>query len=118
MSFIKGVLTGLAIGYLTAPRSGKETRDKLTSNAKDWQGQINDGIDQVKSQVDQLTGQAKSTINEYKSKAENTYDQYKNDAASTYNKQQMKSDYNDAVGDTADAAKSGINQTEDAFKVN
>lgn len=118
MSFIRGVLTGLAIGYLTAPRSGKETRNKLTNNAKDWQGQINNGIDQVKSQVDQLTGQAKNTVNEYKNKAENTYDQYKNEAKSTYNKQQMKSDYNDTVDDAADAAKYGINKSEDAFKAN
>lgn len=118
MSFIRGVLAGLAIGYLTAPRSGKETRDKLTNSAKDWQGQINSGIDQVKTQVDQLTGQAKNTIDEYKNKAENTYDQYKNDAKSTHNKQQAKSDYNDTVDDVADAAKSGINKAEDAFKAN
>ncbi len=118
MSFFKGILTGLAIGYLTAPRSGKETRDKLTEGAKDWQGQLNDGINQVKSQVDQLTGQAKNTVDEYADKAENTYDQYKNESKSGYNKQQAKSDYNDKVDHVADAAKSGVNKAEDALKMN
>lgn len=118
MSFFKGVLTGLAIGYLTAPRTGKETRDKLTSGAKDWQDQINDGFGQLKSKVDDLTGQVKDTVDQYKNKAENTYDQLKDDTKSTYDKQQAKSNYNDKVDATADAAKSGINEAEDAFKMN
>lgn len=109
MSFLKGVLTGLAIGYLTAPRSGKETRDKLTNGAKDWQGQINEGIDQVKSQVDQLTGKARATVDKYADKAKNTYDQYKNDS---------KSDYNDTIADVAGSAKYGIDKAEDALKFN
>lgn len=116
MSFFKGVLTGLAIGFLTAPRSGKETRDKLTNGAKDWQDQINDGFNQLKEQVDQLTGQAKETVDKYTGKAEDTYNQYKSEAQ--YTKEQNEATYNDKVDDAADAAKSGINKAEDAFKVN
>ena len=115
MSFIRGVLAGLAIGYLTAPRSGKETRYKLTQRANDLQGQWEDGVSQVKSQIDSLTGKAQNLagkahekVNQYAGQAEQKGDQFKNDAKSTYN---------NTVDHTADAAQSGINRAEDALKV-
>ncbi|GAB3544368.1 YtxH domain-containing protein [Spirosoma fluminis] len=79
--FVTGILAGLAVGYLTAPRSGKETRDKLTDEAnkrsKDLQdqwnknvAQVKDGYEQVKSQVNQYVGQAQEKVNEFKDQAQ------------------------------------------------
>src|SRR5207237_6918721 len=90
MSFIRGVLAGLAIGYLTAPRSGKETREKLTQNVNDLQSQWEEGVAQVESQVDKLVGKAETTANQYANKAENKVDQYKNEEQSSYNKDHAK----------------------------
>lgn len=57
--FLTGLIAGLAIAYLTTPKSGKQTRDMLTSLAKDEAEDIriiqkavshpNDEVDQVKS---------------------------------------------------------------------
>ena len=123
MSFLRGVLTGLAIGYLTAPRSGKETREKLTKNINDLQGQweegvsqVKEGVSQVKSQVDKLTGKAEAKVDQYADQAENKYDQYKNEAKTAYNQSWNKSDYNNAIDDTADAAHSAVSDAEDGLK--
>lgn len=123
MSFLKGVLTGLAIGYLTAPRSGKETRDKLTKNIEGLQGQweegvsqVKEGVSQVKSQVDKLTGKAEAKLDQYADQAENKYDQYKNETQSAYNQSWNKSDYNNTIDDAADAARTGISNAEDGLK--
>ncbi len=118
MSFLKGILAGLAIGYLTAPRSGKETRDKLTKNVNDLQDQWEEGVAQVKSQIDRLAGNAETKANQYADQAENKFDQYKNEAKSAHNQDRVKSVYNNAVDDTVEATKSGINRAEDALKLN
>lgn len=116
MSFLRGVLTGLAIGYLTAPRSGKETRDQLTKTVNDLQDQWEEGVDQVKSQIDRFTGNAEAKVDEYANKADKKIDQYKSEA--DYKKGEAKVDYNKTVDDAADATKSGINSAESALKIN
>ena len=125
MSFLRGVLAGLAIGYLTAPRSGKETRDKLTKQANDLQGQWEEGVAQVKSQIDSLTGKAEAKVDQYAdkaenyaNKAENKFDQYKNEAQSAYNKDHAKRAYNNKVDDATDSTKSGIDNVQEALKLN
>ncbi|QIP16873.1 YtxH domain-containing protein [Spirosoma aureum] len=117
MSFLKGVLAGLAIGYLTAPRSGKETRDQLTQRVNDLQDQWDEGVAQVKSQIDSLVGNAENKVDRYANQAEKKVDHYKNEVQSSYNKERAKNTYNNKVDDVADAAKSGINNAEDALKI-
>jgi gas vesicle protein len=118
MSFLRGVLTGLAIGYLTAPRSGKETRDKLTQNINDLQNQWEEGVEQVKAQVNRLVGNAETKANQFANQAEQKVDQYKNEAKSAYNQQRAKTAYNNTVDDAANAARTGIANAEDALKLN
>lgn len=118
MGFLRGVLTGLAIGYLTAPRSGKETRERLSQRANELQDQWEEGVSEVKSQIDKLVGNAESKVDQYANQAEQTFDQYKNEAKSTYHRERAKASYNDTVDDAADAAKSGINSAENALKIN
>lgn len=35
-AFIGGAITGAAIGYLTAPEKGKDTREKIAGKVKDF----------------------------------------------------------------------------------
>lgn len=120
MSFLKGVLTGLAIGYLTAPRSGQETREKLMKTADDLQDQWEDGLNQVKSQVDRLTGKAEAKADQYADEAEQIFDKYKHDTQQTVaqKRDQTKTAYNNTVDELADKSKAGISNAEDALKLN
>ncbi len=106
--FLTGLLTGVAVGILTAPRSGKDTRKLLTDEAnkrsQDLKGQWEKGVDQVKHGVEQ----AKSQVNDYANQAKNSFNQNQNN-----DKQQ----YNDRVEGLADNAHSGINQAKDSIKV-
>jgi gas vesicle protein len=54
-SFLTGLATGLAVGYLTAPRSGKETRQQLMDTA-------NKQAEGLKAQLDKTVSQAKDLI--------------------------------------------------------
>ena len=117
-NFLTGILAGVAIGILTAPRSGKETREKLTEAA-------NKQTDGLKEQWEKTLSQAKEKLENVKSqagaladKAENKYDEYKNDVNSGYQNDKSKKQYNNQVDDVADNAKSGVDAVEDAFKIN
>ncbi len=59
-SFLTGLATGLAVGYLTAPRSGKETRQQLVDTA-------NKQTEGLKAQLDKTVSQAKDFMNKAKS---------------------------------------------------
>lgn len=120
-SFLTGLATGLAIGYLTAPRSGKETRDQLAEAANkqteglkgQWEkttAQVNKLIDDVKSQA----GLAADKASVFADQANTKFDQYKDEA--TQAADQYKDQYNDKVDQTADAAKEGVDQAEEALK--
>ena len=116
-NFLTGVLTGVAIGLLTAPRSGKETREKLIDAA-------NKQTEGLKEQWDKTVSQAKETLENVKSQAgglvnqaQDKVDQYKNEAESAYQPEKAKNQYNDKVDDVADNAKSGVNEMEEAFKI-
>ena len=124
--FLTGILTGVAIGILTAPRSGKETREKLVEEAnkrsvdlKDQYGKVKeqagqyveqakDQFDKVKEQANQYVGQAKEQFNQAKGQAQSEFDA---------NKYQAKNDFNDTVDETADRAKSGINSAKESMKI-
>jgi gas vesicle protein len=61
--FVTGIATGLAIAYLTAPSSGKITRDSLVSFAKDKverYKQIKEELNKTVAQVKHLAEVVKS----------------------------------------------------------
>lgn len=115
--FLTGVLTGVAIGILTAPRSGKETRDKLKDEANkrsdDLKDQWNKGVDQVKHGYEQ----AKTQVNQYADKAKQQYEDMRSQTQHEMDKQQAKNKYNDKVDHLADKTESGVNSTREALKV-
>ena len=117
-NFLTGVLTGVAIGLLTAPRTGKATRDKLTEAANKQTEGLKGQWDKTVSQAKGVIDNAKSQVGILADKAENKVDEYKNDANSTYQKEKAKGEYNDKVDGVADKAKSGVGEMENTFKVN
>ncbi len=123
--FLTGILTGVAIGILTAPRSGKDTRDKLTEEAnkrsadlKDqWEkgvSQAKDTFEQTKSQVQQGFEQAKGQAEYMADKAKSDFDTMKDKVANKG--EQAKDNYNDNVDELAYKAKGGIEDAKDAAK--
>ncbi|GAB3935264.1 YtxH domain-containing protein [Larkinella terrae] len=62
--FLTGIIAGLAIGYLTAPRSGKESRSQLSRA-------IDEQTKGVKSQWNKAMAQEKETVENLKSQANN-----------------------------------------------
>ncbi len=119
MSFLRGVLAGLAIGYLTAPRSGKETREKLSQGMDDLQRQWEDGVDQVKSQVDRVVGKASNSANQYANEAEQIFDKYKEEGQAKADQKlgQAKRAYNNTVDNAANSAEEGIDRAQEALKI-
>lgn len=55
-TFIIGAGAGLAAGYLTAPRSGKDTRDKLVEESQEYK-------DALEKAATQKLAEAKSILN-------------------------------------------------------
>jgi gas vesicle protein len=79
-AFAIGLGVGAAVGILFAPRSGRDTRDRVVENAKDnLEGAIaagqqlkqraQDSIDQVKGQVKRATEVGEQAYREAKSSA-------------------------------------------------
>ncbi|MDW3209493.1 MAG: YtxH domain-containing protein [Reichenbachiella sp.] len=55
-SFVIGAGAGLAAGYLTAPRSGKESREKLVDESKEYK-------DALEKAATQKLAEAKTILN-------------------------------------------------------
>ncbi|GAA4404841.1 hypothetical protein GCM10023187_22640 [Nibrella viscosa] len=53
-----GLVTGAVVGLLLAPRSGRETRERLSTDAdnffKDLQDQLQTGLDNIKDQYKEM----------------------------------------------------------------
>jgi gas vesicle protein len=85
--FLTGLAAGLAVGYLTAPRSGKQTREQLKTTAdekiKGVKDQWNKTVPQVKDLVETLksqVGMGQSTPDLFADMEAGKLDKYKVDA--------------------------------------
>lgn len=121
-SFLTGLATGLAIGYLTAPRMGKETRqqladaaDKQTKGLKEQWGKTVSQAKQVVEDVKTNSGLFKSEPNLFADMESGTMDQYMDEADIARRK--AKEGYNDTVENTADAANAGVNKAQEAWQL-
>jgi gas vesicle protein len=76
-------LTGAALALLIAPRSGRETRDKLKSEATELKNRANEGLHKTKGQIDNKLSQVKD----------------------------VKTRLGEALSNTADTAKTEIDET-------
>lgn len=66
-SFFLGGLIGAGVALLLAPKSGKETREKIKELAVDAKSKAEEVIDQVKTKVTSVLEKGKETIEEKKS---------------------------------------------------
>lgn len=116
--FLTGIITGVVIGILTAPRSGKETREKLTEEVDkrsgDLKGQWEKGVTKAKDGFEQ----AKTQVSQYADKAKDQFEQIKGQAQDALDKNKAKSQYNDKVDEVANKAESGVEDARDSFQVN
>ena len=124
--FLTGILTGVAIGILTAPRSGKETREKLveetnkrSEDLKDQYGKVKEQASQYAEQAKDQFGKVKEQANQYVGQAKEQFSKAEKQGQSEFdaNKYQAQADFNDTVEETADRAKSGINSAKESFKI-
>ena len=79
-NFLRGLAAGIAIGYLTAPRSGKETREQLSDTVNGMKEQW----DEAKVQITELIEDVKAPVgvtsaDDLANKAERKFDQYKHE---------------------------------------
>lgn len=118
--FLTGLATGLAIGYLTAPRSGKDTRDQLTKAADEQTKELKEQWEKVLSQGRKLADTAKSALgtskpepNLFADMESGKMDKYLDEADVARRK--AKDGYNDTVENTADAAQTTINKAQEAL---
>ncbi len=66
-SFFLGGLIGAGVALLFAPRSGKETREKIKEFAGEAKGKAEEVIEQVKGKVSTAVEKGKEVIEERKS---------------------------------------------------
>lgn len=85
-----GALAGLVMGLLTAPKSGKETRedikrkagevkDETVRKAKDAKDKANQFVGSTRKKVDEAVDDAKDKAGELKKRAEGAVDSAKSD---------------------------------------
>ena len=67
-----GGMLGAGVALLFAPRSGKETRDKIHEGVNDMKQQASEKFDRLHSKVRQTGRKAKGEMQELKSKASRT----------------------------------------------
>ncbi|MGV3559124.1 YtxH domain-containing protein [Larkinella arboricola] len=105
--FLLGFITGVVAGILTAPKSGRESRqwiqDEADKRTKDLQDQWSKGVEQVKSQVDQVKSQVNQQVNQWTDKLQDKGGQ-------------NKDEFNNTVDNVADKAHSGVESAKQSIK--
>lgn len=115
-NFLRGLAAGIAIGYLTAPRSGKKTREQLSDTVNGMKDQWDEAKIQITGLIDDVKAQVGiSSADELADKTQNKFDQFKHDANQTG--EYVRNRYNDNVEDLADATRSGVDTAENNLRI-
>lgn len=113
---VTGVLIGLAVGILIAPRSGKDLRNKIAGAVSKKSDELSDKWDDVKSEAKKEIGAVKTNVSDSAEKAADKLDKYGNKVADKADDLANKAD--NKAEELADGTKSTIDKARDAFKVN
>lgn len=118
---LTSVLTGLAIGYLTAPESGKKSRKKLGDAVEERTGgfmqEIKDQWNKTVARAEELLTNVKDEAGIFAHKAQDTVGTSKKEMTSLYPKADVKERNNDKVDEVAVGVKLDINQAKEALTV-
>ena len=70
--FISGLISGIAVGLLSAPKSGKELREEIANKSLQWQNTAKNKIEEIedisKSQADRIAHALRNTADKIGSK--------------------------------------------------
>ncbi|MFD2574270.1 YtxH domain-containing protein [Spirosoma soli] len=120
--FLTGLATGLAVGYLTAPRSGKETRDQLSSTVDKQSKGLKDQWSKASEQVTNLVNDVKSRVSV--SKSESNTSNTQTEGISNQYPSQTTTDidpvigrYNNELDYSADFSQSDIDRTGETIRL-
>lgn len=69
LGIIIGAIAGVATGILTAPKSGKETRQDIKNKAGELKGAAERKLKEAHKELDKLSNEAKDKASELKGKA-------------------------------------------------
>ena len=88
IGLVLGAIVGLAVGFLYAPRPGKETRELLREKAE----KVKEGAEKVKEGAEKVKGKATEIAEEVKEKATEVAEEVKETTAEAKKKAQAKLD--------------------------
>lgn len=66
-----GAAAGVVAGFLTAPKSGKETREDLKRKATEMKENVNEKAETVKGRADEKADEVRKRADELKKRTEN-----------------------------------------------
>ena len=73
--FLSGLISGLAVGFLSAPKSGRELRNDLAYESKKWQRNAQEKIDELqeasKTKAEDVAHAVRNTADKIGSKVNN-----------------------------------------------
>lgn len=76
---VVGMAAGLVAGFLTAPKSGKETRADLKAKANELKVEADKKAKEVMKQGDKVLKDTKSTVEDLRGRTERAVDAAKNE---------------------------------------
>ncbi|MVM37013.1 hypothetical protein GO730_03985 [Spirosoma sp. HMF3257] len=112
LTMVTGVATGITIGYLTAPQSGRKTRQKLANTLEEQTHGFTTGIkdewNKTIAMAEEVVTNLKAEAGIFAQKAKQTVEKTKDEAKSALQETDFKKTYtdkNDKVDEVADVAK-------------
>ena len=76
LGILIGAIAGVVTGLLTAPKSGKETRQDIKDKAGELKGAAERKLKEAHKELDKLSGEAKAKAQELKGKAKEEMNAY------------------------------------------
>ena len=76
LGIIIGAVAGVVTGLLTAPKSGKETRQDIKNKAGELKGSAERKLKEAHKELDKLSNEAKAKAKELQGKAKDEMDSY------------------------------------------
>jgi gas vesicle protein len=115
---ITGLAAGLAIGFLFAPRSGKDLRKKIAGTVEDQTKGVQEQWHKTKAQAKETIDSIKTNVGLVADKAEDEFNVYVDKAVKNANEAEKLADNAVKEADRiADEAKSGFNSFKDNNRI-